>query len=98
MASYEILEEYVESQRPAIDQGAAVTVEIRDTATFERLVVKAVIGPPGRPVEGGDQLILKNLAENVSSDAWTIGILEELDIEAVSITPQSSFRKNASHG
>jgi hypothetical protein len=98
MASYEILEEYVQSQRPAIDQAEAVTVEIRDTATFERLVVRAVLGPPERPLQGGDRLILKNLAENVSSDAWTIRIVEELDVEAVAITPQSSFRKNASHG
>jgi hypothetical protein len=98
MACYEILEEYVESQRPAIDQGTPVTVEIRDTATFERLVVRALIGPPERPLAGGDQLILKNLAENVSSDAWTISLLEELDVEAVAITPQSSYRKNAPHG
>jgi hypothetical protein len=98
MPTYEILEEYVESQRSAIDQGEPITVEVRDTATVERLVVKAVVGPPGRPVEGGTQLILKNLAENISSSEWTIRILEELDVEAVAITPQSSFRKNAPDG
>lgn len=95
MACYEILEEYVESQRSAIDQGTAVVVEVRDTSTFERLVVKALIGPPEQPLDGGDQLILKNLAENVSSDAWTIKVLEELDVEAVAIKPQSHFRKDA---
>lgn len=98
MSSYEILEEYVESQKAAIDSGAPIIVEVRDTATFERLVVKAIVGPPGQPVAGGTQLILKNLAENVSSDAWTIKILEELDVETVAITPQSSFRKNAPDG
>jgi hypothetical protein len=98
MSSYEILEEYVESQRAAIDMGTPVTVEVRDTDSFERLVVKALLGPPERPIPGADRLILKNLAENVSSDAWTIKILEELDVEAVSIKPQSQFRKSSSEG
>ena len=98
MARYEILEEYVEAQRGDIEAGQPVVVEVRDTDTFERLVVKALIGPPTRPVPGGDQLALMNLAENVSSDAWTIQVLEELDAETVPIRPQSAFRKSAPDG
>lgn len=98
MARYEILEEYVEAQRGDIESGQPVVVEVRDTDTFERLVVKALIGPPARPIPGGDQLALMNLAENVSSDAWTIQVLEELDAETVPIRPQSAFRKSAPDG
>lgn len=98
MARYEILEEYVEAQRGDIEAGQPVVVEVRDTDTFERLVVKALIGPPTRPVSGGAQLVLMNLAENVSADTWTIQVLEELDAETVPIRPQSAFRKSAPDG
>ena len=96
MAVYEILEEYVHAKKNEIDQGKPVIVEIRDTDTFERLIVKAEIGPPGRSIEGGDQLMLRDLAENVAADDWSIKVLEELDPEAVDILPESDFRKNAS--
>lgn len=98
MTCYEILEEYIESQRPDIERGNPIVIEIRDINTFERLVVKALIGVPGQPLDGGDSLILKNLAENVVSDQWTIKVLEELDTESVSVQPQSSFRKQAPDG
>jgi hypothetical protein len=98
MATFEILEEYVESQRQDIEQGREVTVEIRDIDSFERLVVRAQIGVPAQPIDGGDRLVLKNLAENVVSDQWTIRVVEELDAETVSITPQSAYRKSARDG
>lgn len=98
MARYEVLEEYIESQRQDVEQGSAIVVEIRDVDTFERLVVKAQVGLPERPIAGGDQLILKNLAENTVSDAWTIRVLEELDPEAVAISPKSAYRKSAPDG
>lgn len=94
MTQYEILEEYVHAQRQDIDQGNPVTVEVRDVDTFERLIVKARLGPPEAPIENGEQLILKNLAENVVTDQWTIEVLEELD-DDTEISPQSDFRKNA---
>ena len=98
MAVYEILEEYVHAKQNDIEQGKPVVVEIRDTDTFERLIVKAEIAPPGKPIEGGDQLVLRDLAENVSADDWSIKVLEELDPEAVDILPESDFRKNSSAG
>lgn len=98
MARYEVLEEYIESQRQDIEQGSPIVLEIRDVDTFERLVVKAQVGPPEKPIAGGDQLILKNLAENTVSDAWSIRVLEELDSEAVAITPKSAYRKSAPDG
>ena len=98
MAVYEILEEYVHGQRADIDQGNPVTVEVRDRDTFERLVVKAKIAPPGADLEGGEQLVLRDLAENVSADDWKIVVLEELDPESVDIKPVSDFRKDAGGG
>jgi hypothetical protein len=98
MRTYEVLEEYIEELRPDIDQGQPVTVEVRNVDTFERLVVQAQIEPPGATSEGLDRLILRNLAENVSSDEWAIRILEELDPESVDIRPVSDFRKAGGEG
>ncbi len=98
MADYEILEEYIESQKTEIDQGNPIVLEVRDMDTFERKVVRAQVAPPGCELEGGERLILRNLMENVSSDQWKIKILEELDPESVEIRPQSDFRKSAHDG
>ncbi|MEZ5098665.1 MAG: hypothetical protein R3C15_02430 [Thermoleophilia bacterium] len=97
MAEYEILEEYVEALRPEIDAGNAVTVEVRDNDTFERLVVRALLQPGGADAQG-DRLVLRNLAENVSADDWTIRILETLDPESVEIRPVSAFRRHGGEG
>ena len=98
MTTYEILEEYVHSQRAAIDQGNPVVVEIRDIDTFERLTVRARIFPPNSGEEGTDTLVLRDLAENVSANDWGISILEEVDPETADITPQSDYRKSAPDG
>lgn len=98
MTTYEILEEYVHSQRTVIDQGNPVVVEIRDIDTFERLTVRARIFPPNSGEEGTDTLVLRDLAENVSANDWGISILEEVDPETADITPQSDYRKSAPDG
>ena len=98
MPEYEILEEYVEAARNDIDQGNPVVVEVRDNDTFERLVVKAVLTPPGAAGNGGEPLILRNLAENVSATGWTIRIVEELDPFSVEIRPVSDYRKQGGEG
>jgi hypothetical protein len=95
MTVFEVLDEYVYSKRGEIDNGNDVVVEVRDTDTFERLVVRAKIAPPGRSMPGGNPLVLRNLAENVAEDGWTIQIIEELDPESVEIKPQSAYRKDA---
>ena len=98
MTTYEILEEYVHSQRAAIDQRNSVVVEVRDINTFERLTVKARIFPPNSGEEGSDTLVLRDLAENVAADDWSISILEEVDPETADIRPQSDYRKSAPDG
>jgi hypothetical protein len=98
MSVYEILEEYVLTQQAAIDRGDPVVVEVRNTDTFERLVVRARIAPPGREIAGGDELVLRNLAENVGARGWTIQVLDELDAENVQSVAVSAFRKDAGPG
>jgi len=94
MGVYEILEEYVRAKKAEIDRGAPVIVEVRDTETFERLVVKALVAPPDRELDGADHLVLRDLAENVAAAGWKIKVLEELDPESVEIRPESEFRKS----
>ena len=98
MPGYEILEEYVQSQRSEIDRGQPVVVEVRDRDTFERLVVRARIAPPATALEKGVPLIIRDLVENVAADDWQIVVLEELDAEAMQSVPVSDFRKDASDG
>ena len=98
MPGYEILEEYVQNQRLDIDQGRPVIVEVRDRDTFERLVVRARIAPPGSELEGGQQLILRDLVENVAADDWLIAVVEELDADAIQSKAVSEFRKDAGEG
>jgi len=95
MSAYEILAEYLLTQQSAIDRGEPVVVEVRDTDTFERLVVRAQIVPPGRDLAGSNELVLRNLAENVAARGWRILVLDELDGESVQSVPVSAFRKDA---
>ena len=95
MGTYEILEEYVLTQQSAIDRGEPIVVEVRDTDTFERLVVRAQITPPGRDLADSDELVLRNLAENVAARGWRIRVLDELDAESVQSVAVSAFRKDA---
>ncbi len=98
MSVYEVLEEYVHSKMDEINAGSEVIVEVRDTDTFERLTVKAVIAQPEQKLEDADELVLRNLAENIAAKGWQIKIIEELDPEDVNITPESDFRRNAPDG
>ena len=62
MTVFEILDEYVHAKKNDIDLGNPVIVEVRDTDTFERLIVKAHIVPPGGELEGGHELVLRTPA------------------------------------
>ena len=98
MEKYEILEEYVESNRAAIDSVQIVTVEVRNASTFERLVVKAKIFTAQTKPASADQLILHNLAENVEADDWGIEVIEEIDPDDIQSVPTSDYRRNAPDG
>lgn len=98
MGVFETLEEYVLARREVIDRGEPIVLEVRNTDSFERLVVKALVAPPGQPLPGAEELVLRNLAENVGARGWKIRVLEELDAESVQSVPMSSFRKDAGPG
>lgn len=98
MSRYGILEEYVQSQQADINQGKSVVVEVRDLDTFERLITRSLIAPPGTELEDGEPLTVLNLAENVVSDAWKIRVLEELDSDSIESKAQSDYRKSAPPG
>ena len=98
MARFEVLEEYIESQRSEIEAGKPVVIEVRDLDTFERMVTRSIVAPPGGELEGGVPLTVRNLAENIVSDAWKICVLEDLDPESVDIKPPSDYRKSAPPG
>ncbi len=68
--------------KEAIRAGEALVLEVRDLDTFERLVVKAVVGEPGAPVEGGDELWVLDYVESRQERPWSVRIIEELDDEA----------------
>lgn len=95
MGTYEILDEYVLAQRAAIDRNEPVIVELRNTDSFERLVARALIAPPGRQLADSEGLVLRNMAENVGDQGWSIRVLEELDAENVQSVAVSVFRKDA---
>ncbi len=57
--------------------------------------MKAYIVPLGKELEGSDDLVPRNLAENVAAEWWNIGVIEELDPEEVDIKSESDFRKDA---
>jgi hypothetical protein len=65
--------------RKEIASGEPLVVEVRDLDTFERLVVKALVGEPGSPVEGGDELWVLDWVEARMEQPWSIKVLEELD-------------------
>ncbi|MCC7413760.1 MAG: hypothetical protein IT495_19255 [Gammaproteobacteria bacterium] len=98
MATYEVLEEYVHSQRAAIDAQQPIVLEVRDVETFERLTVRARVAPPGSALADSHELVLRDLAENVAAADWRIVILEEIDPDSADIRPQSDFRKSAPDG
>lgn len=58
MARFEVLEEYIESQRSEIEAGKPVVIEVRDLDTFERMVTRSIVSTTGgrvrrwRPPDG----------------------------------------------
>ena len=67
--------------RPEIAAGEPFVIELRDLDTFERLVVRAIVVPPGQSLDGGEELWVLDWIENRMEDPWSIKVLEELDEE-----------------
>ena len=80
---YEIYEAYIDGHEAEIDQGQEFAMEVRDLATFERIVVKARISKdPGALPEGAKLWVRAYNDEDVQGP-WAIQIVEELDDDEV---------------
>jgi hypothetical protein len=70
---------YLADKDEAISAGEPIVVEVRDMDTYERKVVRAVIGKPGDLLESADDLWVLDWVEARQEQPWRIHVLEELD-------------------
>jgi len=78
---YEVYEGYIDNRKAEIAEGKDFIVEIRDLATFERMIVRAVVSREPNSIEGGTPLWVKDFYDEIVATPGTIKILEELDDE-----------------
>jgi hypothetical protein len=76
---YEAYIGYMADKEEDIVNGKSVVVEVRDMDTFERLVVRAKVGKPEKPLTDGDELWILDWVEKREEQPWTIIVEEELD-------------------
>jgi hypothetical protein len=69
--------------RDEVKNGEPFVLEVRDTDTFERLVVKAIVADSPDTIQGGDELWVLDWIENRNETPWSIKVLEELSEEDV---------------
>jgi|GEM_PF-1508845 len=65
--------------RSEVKNGDPFVLEVRDTNTFERLVVRAVVADTEDSIDGGDALWVLDWIENKMESPWSIRIIEEID-------------------
>jgi hypothetical protein len=70
---------YVADRDAEIEAGEAVVIEVRDLDTYERLIVRAVVGKPGAALEGADDLWILDWIEARQKEPWRIRVVEELE-------------------
>lgn len=76
---YEAYIGYIDDKHEQIDAGESIVIEVRDLDTFERLIVRAKVGRPERPLDDGDELWILDWVEKRQDAAWSIFVEEELD-------------------
>jgi len=79
-AGYEIYEVYLQGHEKDIDQGNLFEMEIKDRATFARMVVKAKVSRSKDDLLSGQELWIRSYdRDEVKEDPWFIEIIEVLD-------------------
>jgi hypothetical protein len=78
---YEVYEGYIDNHKEEIEQGKDFIVEIRNLATFERMIVRAIVSRDPNGIEGGSSLWIKDFYDEIIPHPGSIKILEELDDE-----------------
>ncbi len=76
---YEIYEGYIDDHKDDMKEGKDFIVEIRDLATFERMIVRALVSREPESIEGGTPLWVKDFYDEIIPTPGAIKILEELD-------------------
>jgi hypothetical protein len=70
---------YLDDKDEAISAGESIVIEVRDMDTYERKVVRAMIGKPGDSLDESDDLWVLDWVEARQEEPWRIRVLEELD-------------------
>ncbi|MCX7180414.1 MAG: hypothetical protein NTX56_17190 [Proteobacteria bacterium] len=78
---YEAYIGYVADRDAEIESGEPITLEVRDLDTYERMLVRAVVGKPGSTLADSDKLWIVDWVEEKQADPWLIKVLEELEEE-----------------
>jgi hypothetical protein len=76
------LTDNAQAVRQEVKAGEPFVLEVRDTDTFERLVVRAQVADQPDAIEGGEPLWVLDWIENRMESPWTIRVLEEVDEDA----------------
>jgi hypothetical protein len=80
---YEVYEAYIDGHEAEIEEGKDFVVEVRDLATFARLVVRAKISKDPQAMPEGGKLWVRAYNDEDVQGPWAIQILEELDDDQV---------------
>ena len=77
---YEIYEVYLQGHEKDIEEGNPFEMEIKDRATFARMVVKAKVAKTKDNLPNGEVLWIRSYEKDeVQPEPWVIEIVEELD-------------------
>ena len=81
---YEIYEVYLQGHEKDIDEGNPFEMEIKDKATFTRMVVKARVARSRDDLPSGEHLWIRSYdKDEVRKEPWVIEIVKELDDEYI---------------
>ena len=78
---YEAYIGYLSQKDAEIEALTPIVLEVRDLETYERKVVKALVGKPGSNVPEADTLWILDWVEARQEEPWRIAVLEELEEE-----------------
>jgi hypothetical protein len=77
---YEIYEVYLQGHEKDVNEGNPFEMEIRDRATFNRIVVKAKVARSKNDLPSGEDLWIRSYdKDEVKEEPWVIKIVEVLD-------------------
>jgi hypothetical protein len=78
---FEVYIGYVADKDAEIAAGETLTLEVRDLDTYERKIVRALVGKPDASLADSDELWILDWVEARQADPWRIKVLEELEEE-----------------